>query len=577
MSDDTPIVGIDLGTTNSAVAYFVAGKVRVLPNALGEALTPSVVALDERSGALVVGRTAKDIYTANPQLGAALFKRGMGSELKYTIAGARYGAVDLSALVLRALRRDAVAALGEDVTRCVITVPAYFNEAQRFATMKAGELAGFAVERILNEPTAAAIAHGLHRAGGDGTLVVIDLGGGTFDVCVMDRFDGALEVRSVAGEGMLGGEDFTRTLAALALARAGLTYEQAEIRDVQAIVLLTKRAELLKRRLSEDDRGAIVVPPFRHMSQEPREIKITREEAQEAFAPLLERLVGPCRGALRGAGLNRTDVDDVVLVGGATRMPAVRTLVERLFERPPREGVDPDLAIVHGAAIQAALAGGDLAVSDMVVTDVASHSLGTDVSKFLGGQHISGFFSPIIHRNSVIPTSQSRTYYTLEPHQTEMRLDVYEGEGRYVKDNRFIGTLVVKGIPRGPEGKGVDVRFTFDLNGMLEVEATVVDTSVRVNKVFHRSAEALTDEQIEQARARLARIKEDPRERSMIRDVIGRAEGLLTEVEARARMQIEQLLDALDDALRKRDLAEADELARALRAVCDDLDGGERW
>ena len=577
MGSTSPIVGIDLGTTNSAVAFFDGGGVRVLPNALGEPLTPSVVALDERTGALVVGRTAKDIYGANPELGAAVFKRGMGSELKYSIAGSRHGAVDLSALVLRSLRRDASEALGEDVDRCVITVPAYFNEAQRFATVKAGELAGFVVERIINEPTAAAIAYGAHAATSDGTLVVIDLGGGTFDVCVMDRFEGALEVRSVAGESMLGGEDFTRGLAALALSRAGLAFEQAEIRDFDALVLLLKRAELLKRHLSEHEAGTITVPPFKALRKSPKELQVRREEAEEVFAPLLDRLRGPCRGAVRSAGLNRTDIGDVILVGGATRMACVRDLVTSLFDARPRDGVDPDLAIVHGAAIQAALTAGDEAVSDMIVTDVASHSLGCEVTKTLGGEYIDGFFAPIIHRNTVIPTSRNNIFSTLYPDQTSITFRIFEGESRYTKDNREIGRLEIDGIPKGPKGECVDVRFTYDLNGILEVEATILKTGKRVSKIFSRTSEALSDEVLEAAGRRLARIKEDPRDKPLIRDVISRAEGLLTEVTPHDRAQLEELLDLLESALRERDRSRIDELARMLRSLCQELDGDERW
>src|SRR5262245_6926480 len=212
MDAASPIVGIDLGTTNSSVAIFRDGKVEVLPNALGDPLTPSVVAVDEKGGGLIVGRTAKEIYALHPERGAAVFKRTMGTDVTYPLLGARYGSVELSALVLKSLRADAERALHVPVTRAVITVPAYFDESQRFATMKAGELAGLEVVRVLNEPTAAAIAHGLHRRASDGVLLVLDLGGGTFDVCVMDLFEGALEVRSVAGESLLGGEDFTRRL-----------------------------------------------------------------------------------------------------------------------------------------------------------------------------------------------------------------------------------------------------------------------------------------------------------------------------------------------------------------------------
>lgn len=577
MSQHSPIVGIDLGTTNSAVAYFDGGQVRVLPNALGEPLTPSVVALDERTGSLVVGRTAKDIYAVHPDLGAALFKRGMGSELDYKIAGSSHTPVELSAMVLRSLRRDATAALKEDVTRCVITVPAYFNEAQRFATMKAGELAGFTVERVINEPTAAAIAHGAHQAHSEGTLLVIDLGGGTFDVCVMDRFEGALEVRSVAGESMLGGEDFTRRVVALGLAKVGVAFEQAEIRDPEGMIRLIKRAELLKRRLSTETEGRLRIPALRNLTETEQEVTLTRPEVEEGFASLVDRLRGPCRGALRSAGLNRTDIDDVVLVGGATRMPCVQALVRSLFQVEPREGVDPDLAIVHGAAIQAALAGEDFAVSDLVVTDVASHSLGVEVTKRLGRRKVDGFFSPIIHRNTVIPTSQAETYSTMDDGQTKIHLSIYEGESRYVRDNRLIGELNVTDIPKGPAGKDVEVRFTFDLNGLLEVEATVVETGKVFQQVFQRNAEALSDEALAAAKERLARLKEDPRDKPFVRDVIARAEALLMEATPKVRERIERMLDTLENALQERDVSAIDQWARELKSLCEQLDGDERW
>ncbi len=564
MNMKAPIVGIDLGTTNSAVAVFEKGEVRVLPNALGESLTPSVVALDQRTGALTVGRTAKDIYLKHPDLGAALFKRGMGSDLRYTIAGAGYGAVELSTLVLKSLRRDAEEALAREVRSAVITVPAYFDDAQRFATMKAGELAGLDVERIVNEPTAAAIAHGAHELRSDATLLVIDLGGGTFDVCVMDRFEGALEVRSVAGESMLGGEDFTRRLAALGLRRADVPFEHAEASDPDAMLLLVKRSELLKRKLSEASGGTLEIPPMRGYLENATTVTFTREEAEIAFAPLVDRLRGPCRAALLGAELNRTDVEEIILVGGATRMPCVREFVLETFGREPLGGVDPDLAVVHGAAVQGALCRDHNAVGDMVVTDVASHSLGVEITKEFGGKRVSGFFLPIIHRNSVIPTSQTDVLGTLDANQAHLTLKVFEGESRHVKDNRHIGEMKVTGIPKGPPGRLVKVRFTYDLNGILEVETTIVSTGKKARLVIEQRPGTMSEEELDTALKRMLGLKLHPRDALPNTTALARAEALFAELTGGARRELGATIAALRLALEGQ---EPEQIARFREAL----------
>lgn len=571
------IVGIDLGTTYSAVAVFREGGVERIPNALGETLTPSVVAFDPHSGSVWVGRPAKDRYALDATCGVAAFKRGMGTDLDYPLGGARYGAVDLSALILRALKEDAERALGEPVERAVITVPAYFDEAQRYATMKAGDLAGLEVVRILNEPTAAAIAHGLHQRHSDGTMVVFDLGGGTFDVCVMDRFEGLLEVRSVAGESRLGGEDFTRALAALAVARAGASFEQAELRDPAGLGLLLKRAELAKRALSRQPEVTVRVPVLRGALADETEVRVPVADALAAWAPLLERLAGPCRAALRGAERTRDQVDELLLVGGATRMPAVADFARQFFGRDPLASVDPDYAVVHGAAIQAAMCAEDRSVQDLIVTDIASHSLGTEVTKDFGATEVDGFFAPIIHRNTVIPVSRSDIFATRYPNQTSVHFGIYEGESRYVKDNRKIGDLVVRNIPRGPRGQKVRITFTFDLNGLLEVEAEVLATGERVAKVFHRETGALAADQVEAARKRLQRLKRDPRENAQVREAIARAELLLKEVDPLQRRRIEEALDALEDALARREPDAIQGALLDLKGRCESVDEGERW
>jgi molecular chaperone HscC len=578
MADDpTPIVGIDLGTTNSSVAVFRNGRVDVLPNALGDVLTPSVVAIDEKGGGLLVGRTAKEVYALHPERGAALFKRTMGTDVTYPLMGARYGSVDLSALILSALKADAERELHGPVRQCVITVPAYFDESQRFATMKAGELAGLDVVRILNEPTAAAIAYGLHRRASDGTLLVLDLGGGTFDVCVMDLFEGALEVRSVAGESLLGGEDFTRRLAALALSRVGAHYERLEVHAPESLGLLVRRAELAKRTLTTHEEAVVTVPPIRNLTNGPVDVTVTRAEAEEAWEPLLVRLEPPCRTALQCSKLNREDVDVVLLVGGATRMPCVGSLFRRLLGKDPLSGVDPDLAVVHGAAIQAALLARDGAVQDVVVTDVASHSLGISITKEFGTRREDGFFLPVIHRNSVIPTTQTVEVSTMDANQTVMHVEVYEGEARMVKDNRLLGKMKVTGIPKGPAGQVVAVRLTFDLNGILEVEALVVETGKRFSTILTRSSTSLSSKELEAAASRLARIKKDPRDRPRVRDARARAELLLRDVGAEDRKRLEQALDALDTAIAERDEQAMARWTALLEGMCRDIDGDVRW
>lgn len=576
-----PLVGIDLGTTNSAIGLFGPDGVRLFHNALGDVLTPSVVAWDERESRLCVGRTAKDIWAVKAEMAAGLFKRGMGSKRIYTVGPQKLNATELSALVLKSLRDDAERALSCEVTRAVVTVPAYFNEDQRRATREAGRLAGLRVERILNEPTAAAIAHGLHQRQSDGTLLVVDLGGGTFDVCVMDRFEGALEVRSVAGASHLGGEDFTRRIASLALERLSIPYELAEMADPDAIAQLVRSAELFKRKLSTLDKDArlplLNVPPIKGRLDERTPLTLTRDDIEQALEPLLSQITAPIRTALRSAELTRHQIDELILVGGATRLPFFREIVERIVPVQPHAGVDPDRAIVHGAVILAALNEGHAAVQDVVVVDVASHSLGVNVTRQFGPERRGGYFSPIIHRNTTIPTSRTDVFSTLDYGQTSITFDVYEGEARHVKDNRKIGQLVVSGIPKGPPGQSVEVRFTYDLDGILAVDATILETGKTVSKVFHQSGRELNEAEITKVAAHLEKLKADPRDDPKVRDLIARAEATLRELAPEQRDALEDALDAVETALVR---GNQDELTTALgylSQLCDRFDDGERW
>ncbi len=579
MSNEAKVaIGIDLGTTNSVAAVMVDGSITVLKNSLDEYLTPSVVALDPQDRSLVVGRAAREILTLAPDKAAAAFKRGMGSDDSWNLGEHKgLGAVELSAMVLRRIREDVSRSLGQDVEHCVITVPAYFDEDQRFATIKAGELAGLKVERILNEPTAAAMAYGLHNAEREMEFLVFDLGGGTLDVCVMELFEGVLQVRSTAGESHLGGEDFTRRLASCALEELGISFEDVEFRDAEAYGRLLRQAEMAKRRLSLEDETEFVIPAIDGITRAPMNLTLDRAAVQTAWKPLLDRIVTPIRAALRGASLRSADLDEVILVGGATRMPCVRDLVRSIINREPLDVLDADLAVVQGAALQASLCMRDSAVEDLVVTDVISHSMGVNVTKVIGHKHVSGYFSPVIHRNTVIPTSRTESFHTLSDNQTFITFEIYEGESRRVSENRRIGELTVRGIPKGPRGKVVDVTFTYDLNGLLEVEATIVDTGRKLARVFQRGSTLLSDESLEKARKRLQKLKEDPRRDPQVRDLLLRAEVLWRESDADLRPAIEHAIDQFEGILASRNPKSIKDAIARLREFCDQFDEGERW
>lgn len=567
-----PVVGIDLGTTNSAIGVLDGERVRFLPNALGEVLTPSAVARDPKTGLVVVGRTAKDLIAANPHLGTSRFKTEMGLPNTRKVGDRTMSIVELSAYVLDSLRADAERELATRVDRCVVTVPAYFDEAQRHATRQAAEQAGFVVERILNEPTAAAIAYGLHRRDAETQFAVVDLGGGTFDVCVMELFEGVLQVKSVAGESRLGGEDFTDAVAELLAARAGVP---CPARGTAAWALLFKRAELAKRALARWPRTEVTLSA--DVAGRAMTLEIAADEVDRAWEPLVARLHGPVKSAVKHAGIDRAELAEVVLVGGATRMPCVRRAIAELFGREPLCHGDPDLLVAEGAAIQAAMVDGAGAVGDLVVTDVASHSLGVSTSRHVGSRLVDGYFSPVIHRNTVIPTSQWNVYSTLHDDQQWLDLGIYEGEGRRVEDNRRIGALRVFGIPRGPAPKDVKVRFTYDHNGMLEVEAEVVETKKVVSVVFQRTGGEVTGDALDAARGRLRAIRSDPADRPRYRDVMARAKLLWAEGDARVRQRIDLLATAFESALAGRAPADIDRAYQALLACCKELDRDERW
>lgn len=547
-----PIIGIDLGTTNSAVAHLAPNGPEVIPNAIGGRLTPSVVGVDE-SGTVLVGAAAKELQVVRPDRCVALFKRMMGTDRTVTLAGRDFTPEDLSGLVLRSLKADAEAFFGRPVTRAVVTVPAYFNDRQRKSTIAAARIAGLTAERILNEPTAAAIAYGFHEAKEDKTFLIFDLGGGTFDVSILELFDGTLEVRASAGETSLGGEDFTRTLAAKVLDAVGTSFERAEATTPLIVSRVIQQAERAKCKLSREETAVVRVPDAAGDFEGGRDVTVTRQQLETWVNPTLARIELPIRRALSDAKRTREQIHEVILVGGATRMPVVVRRVKELFGSDPHQRLNPDEVVALGAAVQAGLVGQNAAIDDMVVTDVSPFTLGIAVTKEFAGDIRDGYFDPVIDRNTTIPVSRVKRYSTVHANQTMIRVHVFQGESRRVQDNLSLGEFEVPGIPPGPAGQAVDVRFTYDLNGVLEVEATVVSTKKTVSRVLTRHAKGLSEEQVRRAVREMEKLKAHPREDAPNRYLLARAERVFKELSADLRRTLGDLIDGFEAGLESRD------------------------
>ncbi len=546
---DSPPIGIDLGTTNSAVAVFRGGAPELLPNAHGQFLTPSIVGVLD-SGEVIVGAAAAELAVVAPERCAATFKRWMGEDKQVELAGQTFTPPELSAIVLRSLKADAEAALGPGIQGAVITVPAYFDQVQREATRRAGELAGLEVRRIVNEPTAAALTYGFHQRSADRRLLVFDLGGGTFDVTIMEIFEGVLEIQATAGESRLGGEDFTDLLLGRALRRMDRSLEVAEFREPKLVARLRSEAETAKRIFSSSD-SALLRLPETDGTVDPAgpTWDLGAAEFEELCEPLLERLRRPVLRALRDADLSPERVDQVLLVGGASRMPVVRRLVTELFGRPPRHEIDPDQAVALGAAVQAALVADDAAVEDLVATDVCPHTLGVEISKEMGTRVVHGYYFPILHRNTTIPVSTEESVYTMHDNQEIISVRVYQGEGRRVEDNTYLGELEVPDLPAHKSGLEVCLRFTYDQSGLLEVEAFVPSTGKKTSTIFRHHAKALGDGELKAAAKRMQGLKFYPREDLGHQRLLRYAERCLPELARFQREQLEEHVDAFDRAL----------------------------
>jgi len=566
-------VGIDLGTTNSVVSVLEAGEPVVIPNAEGNRTTPSVVAFG-KTGEILVGEVAKRQAITNPDRTIRSVKRHMGTNWTIDIDGKAYTSQEISARTLQKLKRDAESYLGEPVTQAVITVPAYFDDAQRQATKEAGEIAGLEVLRIINEPTAAALAYGLDKEGADQTILVFDLGGGTFDVSVLEIGDGVFEVKSTSGNTHLGGDDWDQRVIDWLVDEFKNNHGVDLSADKMATQRLKEAAEKAKIELSTLQETSVNLPFITATSEGPLHLEttLTRARFQEMTRDLLEGCRGPFDQAIRDAGLDRSAIDHVILVGGSTRMPAVADLVHELTGKEPHKGVNPDEAVAAGASVQAGVLKGD--VKDILLLDVTPLSLGIETK----GQ----IMTKLIERNSTIPVKRSEVFTTADDNQPSVEIKVLQGESDMAYRNKPLGTFTLTGLPPAPRGvPQIEVTFDIDANGIVHVSAKDLGTGKEQSMVISGGTALGKDDIDRMVKDAEAHAEEDRRKREEAEtrnaadSLAWQTESLLKEqgdkVPPTDRETIESALKRLKDALAGPDVEEVKAAHEALLAASNEF------
>ncbi|MBD8003624.1 molecular chaperone DnaK [Bacillus norwichensis] len=565
------IIGIDLGTTNSCVAVLEGGEPKVIPNPEGNRTSPSVIAF--KSGEIQVGEVAKRQAITNPNTIMSI-KRHMGTDFKEEIEGKEYTPQELSAMVLQYLKSYAEDYLGEKVDKAVITVPAYFNDSQRQATKDAGKIAGLEVERIINEPTAAALAYGLEKTDEDQTILVYDLGGGTFDVSILELGDGVFEVLATAGDNRLGGDDFDQVIIDYLVQEFkkdnGIDLSQ----DKMALQRLKDAAEKAKKDLSGVTQTQISLPFITAGEAGPLhlEVTLTRAKFEEMSSVLVEKTMGPTRQAIKDSGKSAAEIDKVILVGGSTRIPAVQEAIRKETGKEPHKGVNPDEVVAMGAAIQGGVLSGD--VKDVVLLDVTPLSLGIET--------MGGVFTKLIERNTTIPTSKQQVFSTAADNQTAVDIHVLQGERPMAADNKTLGRFQLSDIPPAPRGiPQIEVKFDIDKNGIVNVSAKDLGTGKEQNITIKSSSglsEEEVDRMIKEAEENAEKDKQRQEEvelRNEADQLIFTTEKTLKELEGKVDeaevKKAEEAKDALKAAVEKNDTADIREKKDALQEIVQNL------
>ena len=531
--------GIDLGTTNSLISVLEGGVPKLIPNALGHVLTPSAVGLAE-DGTILVGQAARERLITQPGRTAASFKRYMGSSHLTSLGPRSFRPEELSALVLRALKADAEAYLKVPLDGAVISVPAYFNDHQRKATIDAGRLAGLEVKRLVNEPTAAALAYGFGDVA-EGKYLIFDLGGGTFDVSILDKYEGVMEIRATTGDTRLGGDDFTAVIEGMIAAVGKFDIKALSAEDRAR---LNRAAETLKINLSIAHEAPYAI----QLGKTAIGGKLSRQAYELECAGLLRRLRGPTERALVDAQMTPSDFDAVVLVGGATRGPMVRALVGRLFGKLPLVNIDPDTTVALGAATQAGLVRRDAGLKDIVMTDVSPYTLGVaTVDTSIRNEHTM-YVAPVIQRNAIVPVSRTIHLTTIQDNQKVVQVEVYQGENLRPESNVLLGSIEAPVTPKPKGEESIEVRLTYDINGALEVEVLVTSTQQRLTKIF-RNASGLSEDELAARFKSLSQIKLLPREQIENKTLLARAERLYAEQNEHNREMLREAMNRFVEAI----------------------------